>query len=191
MNRLLSIAAVLMVLFVGCSKNEDSLINPTSNSNQAVSGDLSKLGLPIKSVSTSKIVNGAEGGFIFISQTVLSSEGREVGVNAQIQIQAGSFTGSQEISMEVDVDNGCVKFYPHMVFSLPCDFNYSLQKMNLSNLGFLSTDKKADFVYFSETGANEYINNEGVSIIFNKGNLQVKKAKLLHFSRYGFIRSTM
>jgi hypothetical protein len=190
MKQLLSIAAVLMVLFVGCSKMKDSITGPLSMSAQVTNGDLAKSGMPIKSVMTSKLVDGSQGAFIFMNESVLSSEGRVVNISAQIGIPAGAFTGSQEISMEVDVDNGCVYFLPHMNFVLPCDFNYSLQNMNLSNIGFSENDKKADFVYFGETGEIEHVKNKGVGIIFKKGNLQVKNAQLPHFSRYGFIRKS-
>jgi hypothetical protein len=188
MKRLLALLTVLIVMIIGCSNN-DSITSPvSSNIKQLSTGELTLSKLPMRFASVSQVIDGNEGGLFLINQEIMSTEGRVVKVDAQFEIPMGAFTGSQNISIRVDVDNGCIYFLPHMNFNLPCYLNYSLQNMNLSNLGFLASDKRTDFCYFDDFGIVSPIPNMGVSLNFNKGNLQVKKANLTHFSRYGFIR---
>ena len=62
--------------------------------------------------------------------------------------------------------------------------------MNLANLaGFEPEMKKADS--FTLMTRIEQLNQWQIwelNVIYNKGNLQVQKGQINHFSRYGFIR---
>ena len=90
--------------------------------------------------------------------------------------------------MLVDVDNGCISFFPHLNFSKICYLNYQLKYMNLDYIGFTKSDKKASFVYFNDSGTIDPVLNMGVILNYQNGSLRVQSAEITHFSRYGFIR---
>jgi len=196
MKKLLSAAVVLIALFVGCSNQENNITGPTKNANQfsdvTINSNLKTSDpLPVQFATTTQSIDGSIGGTIILQQNVLSSEGQIVQVNAQFEVAAGAFPGTQSISMTANVDNGCVTFFPHMDFNQTCYLNFGFQNLNLANLGFLPGDKKAQFVYFNDSGTIDPIENMGVTIIYNKGNIKVVKGKIDHFSRYGFVRNSL
>jgi hypothetical protein len=175
------------MFLVGCSNQENNVTGPTTNDTQFSKVTLSDP-LPIQFATTIKAIDGSIGGKITMVQNVLSSEGRIVQVNSEFEVTAGAFVGIQNITMTVDADNGCVSFSPHMNFSQTCFLNFGLQNMNLANLGFVKGDKKAEFVYFNDYGTIDPVANMGVNVIYGKGNIQVQKGRINHFSRYGFVR---
>jgi len=188
MKQLLSITAIFLMFFVGCSNNENNITDPTANFDHLGKDASTSSTLPIQFATTAKAIDGSVGGELEIQQNVLSSEGRIVEVHSLFEIPAGAFAGTQNITMTVNADNGCISFYPHMNFSQTCFLNYGLYNINLANLGFQKSDKRANFVYFNDSGTIDPITNMGVTIGYKTGSLTVNKAQLTHFSRYGFIR---
>lgn len=201
MKRLLSIITMFLMIFVGCSNQENSITGPTTaefDQNGKISKVLSTLDvetirtpqnvIATKFVTITKVINGVTGGLISLNQDVYNTERNIVHVNANFQIPTGAFIGTQSIVMTVDVDNGSISFFPHMSFLQSCKLDYELQNMNLTNLGFTASDKRAEFVYFNDNGNIDQIENLGVTLNYNKGLLSVAKAKIDHFSRYGFMR---
>jgi hypothetical protein len=195
MKKLLTISTIILLFFVGCSNQENNLTSPINSDHEQLgkiklTSTLSNtLGLAESNiVSTTQIINGALGGLLSFEQDAVNSEGKLVHVYAQFQISPGAFIGSQTITMTADVNNGCVYFYPHMVFNQTCFLDYGLSNVNLYNLGFLPSDTKADFVFFDDSGAIELIQNNGITLNFSKGIIKVNAAKIDHFSRYGFLR---
>jgi hypothetical protein len=192
-KKILSITAIFLMFFVGCSNNESNISGPPTNDNQLSKNRLELTNLisdplPIKYVITNKEIDGTKGGLLSFEQDALNSEGTVVHVYAEFEVSPGAFVGTQTISMTADVDNGSIYFYPHMNFSQTCYLNYGLSNMNLVNLGFKKSDKKAYFVYIDDSGTIEPIDNMGVSLNFRNGSLKVNSADISHFSRYAFLR---
>lgn len=157
MKYLLSITAIFLMFFIGCSKDVNINSPIESDAAQILNKGGNPSNLPLRFVSISKEINGATGGMLSINQNALSSEGRVIEVDAQFQLQSGAFVGTQVISMTVDVDSGTVKFSPHMDFNLKCFFNYSLHNMNLANLGFTSSDTRQNsFTLMIPVPLNQY-----------------------------------
>ena len=50
---------------------------------------------------------------------------------------------------------------------------------------------RVDFVYFGDDGNIYPIVSKSVSMNYRQGSLKVNNAWLNHFSRYGFVRSTI
>jgi hypothetical protein len=200
-KRLLSIATMFLMISVGCTNQENSITGPAVtevDQDAKTSKTLSTLDVEFlrtpknviatKFVTISKSINGVLGGMLSLNQDVYNTERNLVHVNANFQIPTGAFVGIQSIIMTVDVDNGSISFFPHMSFLNTCKLDYELQNMNLTNLEFTPSDKNAEFVYFNDNGKIDSIENLGVSLNYNSGYLSVNKAKIDHFSRYGFIR---
>ena len=183
MKQLISIAAVLMVLFVGCSKD----VNINSPIESPTHSEVTEI--DTSTVSRVKEIDGTIGGVLSIDQNVVSSEGRIVNVKAQFQVSPGAFTGSQTISMTADANTGCLTFFPEMNFNQYCKLDYEIKNIDLTNLGFTQSTSAAYFVYFHDSGLIIPVLNNGVTVNFNEGKLKVKSAIIFHFSRYGFIRS--
>ena len=55
-----------------------------------------------------KLIDGTLGGKVALAQKVYSSDGRLVEVNSEFELTAGAFVGTQNITMAVNVDNGCI-----------------------------------------------------------------------------------
>ena len=195
MKVLLSIVEMLLMFLVGCSNQENSITSPISpNTEQFDKVTLQTLELNTvdetvnKLVTTTQVVDGTLGGTISLIQNVISIEGREVSVDASIKISKGAFIGTKNITMSVDVNNGCISFSPHMIFNTSCFLDYRLSNMNLANLGFMPEDTKAEFVFFNDEGGIEAVQNFGVKLSYSIGYIKVQTAKIDHFSRYGFCR---
>lgn len=201
MKHLFSIYVMFLMFLVGCTNQENSITSPTFPDIDLLTKDSRiKSTLNIKAVleapfvtatklvSVTKEINGVIGGTLSLNENVFNSEQDVVHAYANFKISAGAFIGIRQITMVIDVDNGCISFFPDMSFLRSCSLDYSLQNMNLVNLGFIPSDRTAEFVYFNDNGSIEPITNLGVSLNYNRGYLSVSSAKIDHFSRYGFLR---
>ncbi|NWF90180.1 MAG: hypothetical protein HXY50_12060 [Ignavibacteriaceae bacterium] len=203
MRRFLSISILFVLFFIGCSNQDNSLTGPvadelndapqTNRISSALlveSGKVLQTVIPTQFVTITQNVIGLTGGVISINQDVYNSERKIVHVNANFEIPKGAFIGTQSITMTIDADNGSISFFPHMTFLQSCRLDFEVRNVNLANLGFNSSDKKADFVYFNDNGNIDPIENLGVTLDYDNSYLLVHRAKIDHFSRYGFFRKT-
>lgn len=201
MKKLLPIAVLFTIFFVGCSNQESTLTgldeNELSNSPKKTkvtsmleleSVRTPQSILPTKLVSITMNINGLIGGVLNINQDVYNTERNIVHVNANFSMPAGAFVGIQNITMTIDADNGSISFFPHMTFLHSCKLDFEVQNVNLTSLGFTSEDRLVQFVYFSDSGSIEPIESLESKIDFSSGFLKTKQAKIDHFSRYGFFR---
>jgi len=199
MKHLLSITAVLVKFFVGCSNQENNITGPGTNSVNQLSKeskiltDLSSTRLisnllPFQLTTITQVIDGTLGGTVSFVQKVMSSEGREVQVEACFKIPKLAFTGTKNITMTVNVDNGTISFFSHMIFNNTCLLDFRLSNMNLAHLGFVPQDTKAEFVFFNDEGGIETVQSLGVKLDYSTGYIKVQTVKINHFSRYGFVR---
>ncbi len=195
MKKLVTITAIFLMFLVGCSNQENSIVSPNStNVEQSAQVDLNDQTMTkvdetvIESGTVNKIIDGAAGGTISLKQNILSKDGQVVQVNADFEIPAKAFDGTQNITVTVDADSGRISFFPHMTFKKSCKLNFELKKVNLANMGIKPFDITAKFVYFDDSGSVVPVQNYGVLMFYWLGYVSVIDAKLDHFSRYGFIR---
>jgi hypothetical protein len=92
--------------------------------------------------------------------------------------------------MIANPNNASIQFFPAMTFNNPVKLDLLFSSINLSNLGF-DSNSKVDFVYISDEGLFEFILKDEVKIKWETQELEVKKAFLPHFSRYGFVRKSL
>ena len=189
MKKLISIAAVLMVLFVGCSNQENSITNPvTDDYVKTTSNNTSTFGKSlVPTISVTQLINGAVGGYVKLSDEYVDAAGRIMKVDAALFFPQGSFEGTQAITMTADFTNASVLFSPHMQFNKSVSLCVQFQGLPLGEMGY-SSNCKVNFVYFGDDGNIYPIGSKGVSMNYNRGSLKVTNAWLYHFSRYGFVR---
>lgn len=203
MKKLLSIAVIFLMFFVGCS-NEVNINSPIENQangegTEKVLINLDALNAPeeadpeidTSTVSNVKVINGTTGGEISVIRNVVNSSGEIVQINAKFNVTPGAFSGIQTISMKVNVDSAFVTFSPAMNFNQYCKLDIEFRNVNLANLGYTPSTPSAYFVYFDNWGMIWPNINGGVTYDYNQGVLKVTSAKIYHFSRYGFVRSAV
>jgi len=104
MKQLLSIAAVLMILFVGCSKD----VNINSPVQDQVTEEFVTRtvpeGLGVNATYTvSKVIDGSKGGMITYGDLMQAQSGNTKQVYASCYFPAGAFVGTKTITMALDL----------------------------------------------------------------------------------------
>lgn len=192
MKKLLTIATIFLLFFIGCSDQNNTITEPSQSTEQLskirLGSDIILPVLPTKILTITDVVIGAIGGIIKLESEVLNSDGKLISTFSELTIPAGAFEGTEKISLIVNVDDATISFYPHMNFKRTCYLNFHVKNLNLYKLGFKPTDKRVNFVYFDDSGSIEPITNAGTYINFPSGLLKVESAEINHFSRYGFVR---
>ncbi|NWF90179.1 MAG: hypothetical protein HXY50_12055 [Ignavibacteriaceae bacterium] len=195
MKRLFVFAVLITIFLFGCSNQENEITNPAlPNTQQFAKPKTTTTNLNLISelesnaAEVTKIIDGKKGDTIHLNQFAKDSEGRVVEVDACFKVLPGAFSGTIRITMSFNADNGCISFLPSMVFDKSCSLDYRISNCNFAKLGFTPEDKKAYFVFFGNDGSIQPVNNSLVIMNQDKGELKVNKAKIDHFSRYGFFR---
>jgi len=185
MKQLLSIAAILLMFFVGCS--EESIVNSNPTSAQK-DYKLIKLpastGLQVNNIySDTKQIEGSQGGSLSLQGSYSGGPFGTVTVNATLEFPEGSFSGSKTISMTADDEYCASTFLPGMSFWKSGIYNITYTGVNLTGVN----PATVKFVYLKQDGTLEYPVHEGITVDFATGKISVKNAQLDHFSRYGFV----
>lgn len=194
------LSAVLLVALVfmasGCDTSSDLSVNNFENnlpSSISKVTDYELIPLPNKSplwtdsvFTMSKEIDGAVGGRIIMDKFYISDTGDSVIIKADLRLPAGAFQGTENITMTVDDEVAAIHFYPEMVFAETLKFFQSFEGLNLENY----STGTLDFVFIADDGSIELIKKNGVQVVVPQGIVRVQNAKLLHFSRYGWIRKS-
>ena len=137
---------------------------------------------------TSKTIKGKKGGTMILDVTYVTDEGRELEVYVKLEIPKRAFHGTSEISFLPNPEDATIQFFPHMAFDKPVKIKYRIKGLDLEEMGY--THGNHDFAFFSDEGETEIIDCSKSHVNLNKNEIKVQNAKLDHFSRYGWIRST-
>jgi hypothetical protein len=187
-----------MLILMGCNESSN-IINPVIENNDT---NLSKITeveydlipLPPKSpewqdsiFTISQVIDGEIGGRMIMDKYYIDANGDSVMMFADLRIPAGAFLGSETITMTVDNEYAFLHFYPEMVFEDTLRLFNSFRNLDLNDY----STGTIDFVFIGEDGTIELIKRNGLQVNIPQGFIRVQNAKLLHFSRYGFIRSPM
>jgi hypothetical protein len=203
--------AILIILFLGitflgCSDNLDNIIvsTPIETENFTNSGMIisetenlnhSSQSLVItnnidycdQNISASKLIDGEIGAWLIVNETYVNSEGREVFVYARLRILPGAYQGTVNIEMLFNDEDASVQLFPEMTFNREVRLDLWFQGIDLKALGYRTTGD-ADFAYFANNGDVELVENNSSNVNIKENKIAVVNAKLLHFSRYGWVR---
>ena len=120
---------------------------------------------------------------IYFNYEYQTKEGNTITIWAKLYIPNGAFDGVEEISMIVNNEFGTISFYPHIVFSDSADFDVTYTGIDLSGIN----PNSVDFIFQNYDGSPEQINYDEITAMISEGKLELIKAKIPHFSRYGFV----
>ena len=194
MKTILKILTLTLFVIWGCEDSNDLSVN---NYNINYQPSLSKTGnyelIPLPEKSTlwmdsvftmSKNIDGSVGGRMIMNKYYITADGDSVIINADLRIPAGAFQGTKTITMTVDDEYASIHFYPSMVFDDTLRLFQSFEGLHLENY----STGTLDFVFIRDDGSIEFIKKNGLQVVVPQGIVRVQNAKLLHFSRYGWIR---
>jgi hypothetical protein len=91
------------------------------------------------------------------------------------------------IVLEPGPENVTIQFFPHMNFQDTVKLDYTITGLDLQAMDF--THGHHDFAFFCTDGNIEIIEATTSHANLPQNTISVHNAKLLHFSRYGWIRS--
>ena len=183
---LLFLISFLSIILLSCDSIDNSILSSEQSSSKIFVSD-PLINHTDQILRITKEIDGALGGQILLDTIIADSDGNPVSINASLTFEANSFTGIQSITIFPDVETATIKFLPAMVFDVPANLSLDFTGINLKKLGFRE-NSKVDFVFMSDDGGIQYLLKDECSIKWNKQQIYVKKAKLPHFSRYGWVR---
>lgn len=194
MKNILTIILVAIILLWGCDTSSDLSVNNSENDLQiSVSKitDYELIPLPNKSLlwvdsvfSMSKVIDGSVGGRIIMDKYYIAEDGDSLIIKVDLRIPEGAFQGTETITMTVDNEYAAIHFTPNMIFEDTLRLFQSFEGLHLENY----PTGTLDFVFISNGGSIELIKKNGMQVVVPTGIVRVQNAKLLHFSRYGWIR---
>lgn len=194
MKTLSAILSVSLLLLIGCDNSPDLSVNSSGSSPQASVSKITNyelIPLPPKSqlwqdsvFTMSKVIDGSVGGRMILEKYYITSEGDSVIVGADLRIPAGAFQGFKTITMVMDDEYAAFHFYPQMTFDDTLRLFQYFEGLHLDEY----PTGTFDFVYLADNGSVELVKKNGLQVVVPQGILRVQNAKLLHFSRYGWVR---
>lgn len=186
MKTILITFVLMLLVAVGCT-DQTSITSPeqsvqTQEPNWLV--DLPSKGLGIETIYTASVlIKGSAGGSVNFKGDFPGGPFGKIHVDSKLVILSNSFTGSMVISSSIDDVNLLTTFGPSYVFDKPLEYTLLLQGLDLTGVNPASVK----FVYQAADGSIHECESDGVDVDLSKGKLKVNKAKIPHFSRYGFV----
>lgn len=172
---------LLGLIILSCSDTiTDSPPSETGNKEQIIR-------ISDTEIAVVKTIDGSVGGSILLNTIVLNPQNDSILITASLEIEPGSFQGTEEIQMIPNFSDASVRFFPAKIFDKDLCLTLTFQGIDLASLGF-TPNSKGDFVYMYDNGEIEPVSYS--SIVVNGSNkfIKVVNAKLSHFSRYVFLR---
>jgi hypothetical protein len=186
MKKLLTLGLLLFLVFFGCNRESD-ITSPIGNNSIQEPHWLVSLpsnGLGVETVtSASKYCDGSKDNQIYIDAHIPGGQYGEVHVQSTLVIKKNSFSGFLTISTSIDDENLTTTFGPSYVFNQPLEYTLQLTGVDLTGIN----PNTVDFVYQAANGSIYPCEHDQIEFDFNNGRIKVQKAKIPHFSRYGFV----
>ena len=188
MKKYLSIIVLLSLFVIGCS--EQMSVNSPVNTNTSEPNWIalpSAEGMQMnKTFTTSKAIDGAKGGMIDLNTSYNGGLFGTITLTSSLVFPKGSHSGLVTFTVSHD-DKSCVSsFGPSYIFNKELILNIKYTGLDLSG----TNPAQVKFAYLAADGSVVEALNDGIILDRQTGTLQVIKAKLRHFSRYGFVRKT-
>jgi hypothetical protein len=187
---------LILVFILGC-EDTSNIVDPINTSRSANYNKITDFAyelipLPPKSplwvdsiFTISQEINGDVGGRMIMEKYYISLEGDSVIIEVDLKIPVGAFQGTKTIKMTIDDNFAIIHFYPAMVFQDTLKLTQRFEGLDLTNF----VKGKLNFVFLHDDGSIEIIQSDGLKINKDRGIVKVNNARLLHFSRYGWIRN--
>ena len=191
MKKLIILLALATIFMFGCQEADNPLVPEINSidSNQNIQQP-NWITLPKsdnmsieKNFASHRKINGKRGGEIRLKTEYEGGIHGKVKIDAKIKFPKKAFYGQTDIALLIDSQNGLTTFYPHMQFNRAAEYNLKIEGLDLSNVD----PKNIDFVYQAPDGSIEKVKYDKIKVDIKKGYIEVQKAKLNHFSRYGFV----
>jgi len=201
MKSLLPTLLLVIILIVGCETSSDLSTDPANTSKSSINKSsidarittYKQIPLPPKSplwqdsvFTMSQTIDGEIGGRMIMEKYYISRNGDSILINADLRIPAGAFPGTKTITITVDDEFAAIHFYPEMVFQDTLRLFQGFKGLDLTNFN----TGTMDFVFIDDDGTIELVKKNGMQIVKPQGIVRVMNAKLLHFSRFGWVRKT-
>jgi len=200
MKNLVMFFVVTSFIFFGC-QDENSLLEPSIHYKAENLTKKDKNGFTdwfnSKSLTTSTdngfsiysksyTINGKKGGTITESNFFwVDSNGNRVSMSATLTIPKGAFKGNLTFDITFDLENLSVQLSPSpFTFNKPVSLDLMFWGVDLTGID----PNSAEFVYLSPDGITQSVQYSSKKIVPTLKYLEVKGAKLPHFSRYGWLR---
>lgn len=183
--KFLFISILAALILAGCSK-QSTITEPQKEVQRA----WLKLNIhPDQKVendfTASKLIDGSVGGQLNLSEDFYVN-GKNVTIDVELDIPAGAFSGTKQISYTVNNDDATIDFSPKMAFDKDLTLNYKLTGVDLSSYN----PDLLDFVYLKNHSSFVLTSYLWKKVDSRRGLLEVFKAKIAHFSRYGWATIT-
>jgi len=196
MKTISTVLVAAIVFLFGCDTSSDLAVNPSENNFSKSSTCLTpyeQIILPNKSslwadsvFTMSQAIDGSVGGRMIMEKYYIADDGDSIILKADLRIPQFAFKGIKTITMTFDTKYAAVHFYPEMVFADTLRLFQSFEGLHLENY----STGTLDFVFIRDDGSIELIKKNGIQIVAPQGIVRVQNAKLLHFSKYGWIRKS-
>ncbi len=198
MKRYLLLLVFAGLLLSGCN-SENLLVNPVQiNSNSKQSQQLvietGFLNLPVmkqtgnsvaSNLTDAALIYGNKGGELEVEGKLGIAKSGVVDVHGKLDIPSRAFKGFKTLAMSADKNSTSVTFGPsgsQFDKSLLLDLKYD--GLNLDGVD-IST---IQFAYLSSDGIYVLVPNDGIQVDVKEGKIEVRGARIDHFSRFGFVR---
>lgn len=184
----IKILAVLILTFTLVSCSDSILNNPETvqNENTTLQKQGKKLQNDNPPTTVTKTINGKIGGVINLTGLYIGLDLRIITVNAKLTIPPAAFEGTKNITLTADWQTPGIICEPAMDFDVPLTLD--LLYIGVDIPGLLFNHDNVFFAYLGDDGTIKPCKYEGIDLNLLTGLLGVRKAKLEHFSRYGFSR---
>jgi hypothetical protein len=196
MKTILTILLAAILLHWGCDNSLDLAVNISGDNNsvsKSTENKYEQIPLPAKSAlwmdsvfTMSKEIDGSVGGRMIMEKYYIADDGDSIIIYTDLRIPESAFQGTKIITMTVDDEYAAIHFYPEMVFADTLKLFQSFEGLHLENY----STGTLDFVFISDAGTIELIKRNGLQVVKPQGIVRVQNAKLLHFSKYGWIRKS-
>ncbi len=137
-----------------------------------------------RSFETSEYINGEVGGNLGMDESYLSNHNPVV-ITANLFIPQNAFPGTLNIKYVLNDKKATVTFGPHMVFAEDLIFDLRIEGLDFDEL---SNPTGIVFAYLDSSNNIVPCEYESLTVDATTGTIAVNKAKINHFSRYGFAK---
>ena len=138
-----------------------------------------------KRISVTKRITSKHGGKLVLKHKWTSSNGNKVEIKVALEIQKDGISEDAELSLTLDdeqfLGNLDLVFGPHgIVFDKAAELSIKAKGLDLSDFD----EKTFGLYYDTEDGKWEKMTWKKLSVNIRRGEIEIVKAKLPHFSRY-------
>jgi len=176
------------LLFIFACSEESSIVAPGNTS--ISSEEPNWISLPLndnrlqKTFIVTKLITKRHGGKIDFKKSYKGGPHGEVKVSVKMKFPPNAVNEDTEFTMTLNDETGTISFSPSMTFNKDAVLTVEFKGIDLKGVN----KKEVDFVYYNADGKYVSVDYKKLKVNIRKGHLKVEKAKIRHFSRYGFTK---